>query len=93
MLSQNYSLRDIEFISIISKLTPLFYTILGTVIAYYIYAFGLKDVYSIKQTPLFQKIYNFLSRKWYFDRLYNDSVDQNINKFIDAIQINKSCLK
>jgi len=81
MLSQNYSLRDIEFISIISKLTPLFYTILGTVIAYYIYAFGLKDVYSIKQTPLFQKIYNFLSRKWYFDRLYNEFVTQSVLSF------------
>jgi hypothetical protein len=38
-------------------------TLLGTFVAYSIYAFALKEVYSIKQTPLFQKIYNFLSRK------------------------------
>ena len=36
--------------------------------------------------------YNFGSDKS-FDRLYNSSVDQNINNFIDALQINKGCLK
>jgi len=36
--------------------------------------------------------YNFGSDRS-FDRLYNDSVDQNINSFIDTLQINKSCLE
>ena len=36
--------------------------------------------------------YNFGSDRS-FDRLYNNSVDQNINNFIDALQINKTCLK
>ena len=36
--------------------------------------------------------YNFGSDRS-FDRLYSSSVDQNINSFIDALQINKSCLK
>ena len=36
--------------------------------------------------------YNFGSDRS-FDRLYNSSVNQNINSFIDALQINKSCLK
>jgi hypothetical protein len=36
--------------------------------------------------------YNFGSDRS-FDRLYKSSVDQNINNFIDALQINKSCLK
>jgi len=35
--------------------------------------------------------YNFGSDRS-FDKLYNSSVDQNINSFIDALQINKSCL-
>jgi NADH:ubiquinone oxidoreductase subunit 5 (subunit L)/multisubunit Na+/H+ antiporter MnhA subunit len=78
MLSQNYSLRDIEFISTVSKLTPLVFTLLGTFMAYYIYAFALGNVYSIKQTPFFQKVYNFLSRKWYFDRLYNEFITQSV---------------
>ena len=36
--------------------------------------------------------YNFGSDRS-FDRLYNNSVDQNINNFIDTLKINKSCLE
>ena len=36
--------------------------------------------------------YNFGSDKS-FEKLYNNSVDQNINNFINTLEINKSCLK
>jgi hypothetical protein len=36
--------------------------------------------------------YNFGSDRS-FDKLYNNSVDHNINSFIDSLQINKSCIK
>ena len=36
--------------------------------------------------------YNFGSDRS-FDKLYNNSIDQNINDFIDALQINKGCLE
>jgi hypothetical protein len=36
--------------------------------------------------------YNFGSDRS-FDKLYSSSVDKNINNFIDALQINKNCLK
>ena len=36
--------------------------------------------------------YNFGSDRS-FDKLYSSSVDQNINNFIDTLQINKVCLK
>ena len=36
--------------------------------------------------------YNFGSDRS-FDKLYSSSVDRNINSFIDALQINKSCLE
>ena len=36
--------------------------------------------------------YNFGSDRS-FDKLYSSSVDQNINNFIDTLQINKGCLK
>jgi hypothetical protein len=36
--------------------------------------------------------YNFGSDQS-FDKLYSSSVDQNINSFIDVLQINKSCSK
>jgi hypothetical protein len=36
--------------------------------------------------------YNFGSDRS-FDKLYNSSVNQNINNFINALQLNKSCLE
>tara|TARA_B100001063_G_C16404631_1_gene376533 strand:+ start:57 stop:542 length:486 start_codon:yes stop_codon:yes gene_type:complete len=36
--------------------------------------------------------YNFGSDRS-FDKLYKNSVDENINNFIDALKINKSCLE
>jgi len=36
--------------------------------------------------------YNFGSDRS-FDKLYDSSVDQNINSFVDALQINQSCLE
>ncbi len=36
--------------------------------------------------------YNFGSDRS-FDKLYSNSVSQNINNFINSLQINKSCLK
>jgi len=36
--------------------------------------------------------YNFGSDRS-FDKLYTSSIDQNINNFIDALKINKSCLE
>ena len=36
--------------------------------------------------------YNFGSDRS-FDKLYNSSIDQNINNFINALQINNNCLK
>ncbi len=78
IFSQNYVLRDIEFINLFYKLAPLFFTLFGTALAYLIYAFALSNVYTLKQTSLFQAVYNFLSRKWYFDRLYNEMITQSV---------------
>ena len=36
--------------------------------------------------------YNFGSDRS-FDRLYKNSINQNINKFIDGLQVNKNCIK
>ena len=36
--------------------------------------------------------YNFGSDRS-FDKLYDNSVDQNINKFINAVRINRNCLE
>ena len=76
VLPQNYVLSDIEFISLFYKLLPLMISLLGAFSAYFIYTFGLEFFYTIKKTRNFKIIYNFLNRKWYFDRVYNQLIGQ-----------------
>ena len=78
VLPQNYLLTDIEFIDLLYKQLPLVLTLSGASLAYFIYAFNLETYYSIKKTKNYKYIYNFLSRKWYFDRLYNEIIGQKI---------------
>jgi len=77
VLPENYTLSDIEFIDIFYKLLPLIFSISGASFAYFLFCFNLSSFYKIKQTKNFKLIYNFLNRKWYFDRVYNQFFGQN----------------
>jgi NADH-ubiquinone oxidoreductase chain 5 len=77
VLPQNYVLSDIEFIDLFHKLLPLMISLLGAFSAYFVYAFGLSSFYDLKKTVSFKLFYNFLNRKWYFDRIYNQFIGQN----------------
>ena len=77
VLPQNYVLSDIEFVNLFNKLLPLIITLTGSIVAYFLYSFGLEFFYSIKTTKSFKVIYNFLNRKWYFDRVYNEFIASN----------------
>jgi len=74
---QNYLLLDIEFINLFYKLLPLIVTLLGIFSAYFIYSYELLYFLKIKKTKIFKVIYNFISRKWFFDRINNQFVSQN----------------
>jgi proton-translocating NADH-quinone oxidoreductase chain L len=76
VLPQNYVLSDIEFIDLFHKLLPLLVSLLGAFSAYFIYSFDLESFYDIKKTKNFKIFYNFLNRKWYFDRVYNEFIGQ-----------------
>ena len=77
VLPQNYVLSDIEFVDLFHKLLPLMISLAGAFLAYFLYSFGLDFFYQIKKTSSFKVIYNFLNRKWYFDRVYNEFIGQN----------------
>jgi len=78
ILPSNYLLVDIEFIDLFNKLLPLILTILGAVLAFFIYLLNLDFFFSVKQTQTYKYIFNFLSKKWYFDKLYNTIINQNV---------------
>jgi NADH:ubiquinone oxidoreductase subunit 5 (subunit L)/multisubunit Na+/H+ antiporter MnhA subunit len=67
-------MSDIEFINLFFLL-PLLMSLSGLDF-FFIYAFGLSHFYNEK-TKSFKVIYNFLNRKWYFDKLYNELIAQN----------------
>jgi proton-translocating NADH-quinone oxidoreductase chain L len=82
ILPQNYTLVDIEFIPLFYKLLPLLISISGTFFAYALYSFGLKFFYRVKtENSSFRALYNFLVKKWYFDRIYNEIFVQSILYF------------
>lgn len=76
ILPENYIMSDIEFIDLLSKLFPLLMSLTGAGLAFFIYAFGLSSFFKNKKTKSFKIVYNFLNRKWYFDRLYNEFIGQ-----------------
>ena len=78
ILPSNYLLVDIEFIDLFYKLLPLLVSICGATFAYFLYAFGLTTFYKIKKTKGFKILYTFLNKKWYFDRIYNEFITQNV---------------
>ena len=78
ILPQNYLLSDIEFISLFNKQLPLIFTISGTCFAYFLYSLNLNTYFNVKKTSTYKIFYNFLSRKWYFDRFYNQIIGQNV---------------
>jgi proton-translocating NADH-quinone oxidoreductase chain L len=80
ILPSNFLGLDLEFINLFYKLLPLFCSLLGVILAYFLYGFNLNFLYIIKKTPIFKVIYFFLFKKWYFDRIYTEIISQKILK-------------
>jgi len=90
ILPVNIIMINAEFIPTFIKLIPLFFTTLGAVLAYLFIAntnsittnTQLDSVRKPYITKLyFKKIYTFLSKKWYFDQVYNEYLVQKSMNF------------
>jgi NADH:ubiquinone oxidoreductase subunit 5 (subunit L)/multisubunit Na+/H+ antiporter MnhA subunit len=60
---------------------PLSLSILGLFTAFTLYNFQSKTLFKLKITSGGQKIYNFLNKKWFFDKLYNEQLGQFLFNF------------
>lgn len=78
ILPHNYGATDIEFIPIFYKLVPFFLSISGSIVTIVIYEYYNKNFFYLKQNSNFLKIYTFFNKKWFFDRIYNQVLSQNI---------------
>ena len=71
----NVSLVEAEFsINIILKLLPSILSIIGGILAIYLYHLSPNVINNISESSLIRKIYSFLNGQYYFDVLYNQYV-------------------
>jgi len=73
VLPQNYNLPEAEFLPLWVKLIPFGLSMFGVIMSFVIYYFLTRITFTslINWTFLYIKVYTFLSRKWYFDLIYN----------------------
>ena len=77
----NLNLFDAEFIPLFYKTLPVALSLLGAFLAFIFYNFQSKFLFYIKTSVLGRKIYSFLNRKWFFDKIYNEYLGQFFFKF------------
>jgi proton-translocating NADH-quinone oxidoreductase chain L len=78
-ISENtYRFIDSEFIPSIYKLLPLFFSFTGLLGGFYIYFFFSKNLFKQKISYYGRFFYIFLNKKWFFDKIYNEILNQNL---------------
>jgi len=77
----NLNIIDSEFAPQFFKLLPVLFSMTGAFCAFFFYTFSSKELYLLKTSSLGKKIYNFLSKKWFFDKFYNEFINQALLNF------------
>ncbi|KAK1928417.1 NADH dehydrogenase subunit 5 (mitochondrion) [Phytophthora citrophthora] len=74
----NNQMIDAEFLPTFFKLLPVILSFCGLFSAFYLYFFKFKFLYNLKISEYGLYFYNFLNRKWYFDKIYYEFINQYI---------------
>ena len=77
----NMNLFDAEFIAHFYKLMPVCFSLIGVASALFLYEGQSKLLYTLKLSTMGVKAYNFLNKKWFFDKVYNEQIGQFFFKF------------
>ena len=78
-------LFDAEFSEYKYKILPVNLSLLGSLSAFLLYNFQANFLYKIKISSFGRKLYSFLNKKWFFDKIYNEIVGQFFFKFGYAV--------
>jgi len=81
VLPPNLNAIDAEFIPHFFKLLPVGLSLTGATLALILYTFSSKGLYVLKTSVMGRKLYNFLNRKWFFDKVYNEFINQTALSF------------
>ena len=81
VLPENLVIFDAEFLPVTIKLIPVIFSLSGAFLSYLIYVVLSADfIYSIKMSKFGIIFYNFFNRKWFFDKVYNEFINQYVMK-------------
>ena len=76
----NNQMIDAEFLPTFFKILPVIFSFSGLFGSFYLYFFKFKFLYNLKISKYGIYFYNFLNRKWYFDKIYYEFINQYILK-------------
>ena len=75
---KNLNSIDAEFIPHSMKLLPVGLSITGAASACVLYSYKSHSLYDLKMSEYGKKLYTFLNRKWFFDKVYNEHIAQKM---------------
>jgi len=78
---QNMNLFDAEFLNPFFKIVPVIVSLSGVFLAFLFYSLKNKILFKLKFSSIGKKIYNFLNKKWFFDKIYNEQIGQSLFNF------------
>ena len=65
---------EAEWLNTSVKMLPLYFSFSGIILASLLYTNGFDYLYILKTNRFGRKLYTFLNRKWFFDKVYNEWV-------------------
>merc|ERR1711957_512391 len=76
ILPENMNMIDAEFINHPFKVLPVILSICGATSSFLLYTFASNKLFNWKISTLGRRVYNFLNKKWFFDKVYNEYIAQ-----------------
>jgi NADH-ubiquinone oxidoreductase chain 5 len=73
-LPENVIIIDSEFMKPVVKAIPVIFSLAGAFLAFILYTVMGGILFDIKTSFMGRKLYTFLNRKWFFDKVYNDFI-------------------
>ena len=72
---------DAEFVEFFYKILPVTLSISGAILSFILYNFQSSILFHVKTSFIGRKVYTFLNKKWFFDKMYNELFGQFFFKF------------
>jgi len=75
---ENQVMVEAEFLPTGIKWIPVIFSISGCGLAWIIFTYNKEGLYRFKMSSVGRRLYKFLNRRWYFDKVYSDIIIQGM---------------